>query len=262
MPSPFPGMDPFLESAELFPDFHSGFVIFLQAELQKKLPEGYYATARQRIWLDRSECSIEPDEHIAESTTRRAISMSGAERVVVQTQPVVVSMPVVEHKQPFLEIYKDKVEQKRLVCTVEMLSLSNKKPGEKGQKLYRRKQREVLRSKTHLVEIDLLRAGKHTTAVPLKEALKRTGPFDYHACCHRFDRREDYFVYPIRLPERLPTLAVPLLPADGEVAVDLQAIFERAYEVGPYARVIDYAHDAVTPPLSPEQDAWARGLLA
>ena len=39
--------------------------------------------------------------------------------------------------------------------------------GEPGRGLYLRKQREILESDVNLIEIDLLRAGMHTAAVPL-----------------------------------------------------------------------------------------------
>jgi len=139
------------------------------------------------------------------------------------------------------------------VCTIEILSLTNKTPGEKGQELYRQKQSEILESNTHLIEIDLLRAGIHTTAVALDRALAETGKFDYHVCVRRFNRFEDFEVYPILMQQSLPSVAVPLMPGDSDVEVDLQAVFERTYDAGPFARAIDYRTDPVEPPLTPEQ---------
>src|SRR5262249_15602310 len=145
----------------------------------------------------------------------------------------------------------------RLVTTIEALSLSNKTPGDQGRDLYKRKQREVLKTKTHLVEIDLLRGGEHTTAVPLALALAKTGSFDYHVCTHHFDTLEDYFVYPTRLKMRWPTLSIPLLPGEGAGAVDLQAALDRCYASGQYQRGIRYGESAPEPPLSTGQSAWA-----
>jgi Protein of unknown function (DUF4058) len=53
--------------------------------------------------------------------------------------------------------------------------------GEHGRDLYVKKQREMVQSKVHLVEIDLLRGGEHTMAVPRNRLLAQAGPFDYHA---------------------------------------------------------------------------------
>jgi hypothetical protein len=99
------------------------------------------------------------------------------------------------------------------------------------------------------------------TAVPRERALEESGPFDYYVCIHFFDHFEDYLVYPIRVDERLPEIAIPLLPDDSPVVVDLQAIFDRAYEIGPYRRRSAYHKDTLVPPLSGEQAEWATKLL-
>jgi hypothetical protein len=148
------------------------------------------------------------------------------------------------------------------VTSIELLSLSNKTPGEHGRDLYLRKQQEMLQSKVHLVEIDLLRGGQHTTAVPADRLARATGPFDYHVCIRHFDNLEDFFVYPIQLPEPLPEISIPLLPGDGAVPLNLQAVFQRAYDAGPYRREVDYQADTPAPPLSPERAAWLKRLLS
>jgi Protein of unknown function (DUF4058) len=52
MPSPFPGMDPYLEGPDWFPDLHDALIFAIKAALQKRLPRAYYARCRQRVWLD------------------------------------------------------------------------------------------------------------------------------------------------------------------------------------------------------------------
>jgi hypothetical protein len=138
-----------------------------------------------------------------------------------------------------------------------VVSPSNKAPGDEGYDKYRAKQREMLAGQVHLIEIDLLRAGTHVTAVPKDIAKEKAGPFDYHVSVHRFDRPKDYLVYPIRLQQRLPVITVPLLPEDPPVWLDLQAAFDRAYDAGPYRKAISYGQDPVDPPLQPDQAAWA-----
>jgi hypothetical protein len=147
------------------------------------------------------------------------------------------------------------------VTSIELLSLSNKTPGEQGRELYRRKQKELLASKVHLVEIDLLRGGAHVTAVPLDLAVEGCGPFDYHISVHCFDDRETYFVYPVRLEERLPPIDIPLLPGDPSVTLDLQPVFERCYDAGPYLREIRYGEDELIPSLPPERNPWLSQIL-
>jgi hypothetical protein len=61
--------------------------------------------------------------------------------------------------------------------------------------------------------------------------------------------------------QRLPEIAIPLLPGDPDVSGDLQAAFDRAYDGGAYGRGIEYGKDRIVPRLKPEQAAWAADLL-
>ena len=87
------------------------------------------------------------------------------------------------------------------------------------------------------------------------------GPFDYHVSVRRFDRPTAFLVYPLSMRLRLPLLAIPLLPGDPDVTVDLQAVFDRAYDAGPYRREVDYGEDPVIPPFRPDQAKWVASQL-
>lgn len=58
-----------------------------------------------------------------------------------------------------------------------------------------------------------------------------------------------------------PEIAVPLLPGDPTITVDLQAGFDRSCDSGPFRREVHYREEMPDPPLSPEQLAWARGRI-
>lgn len=266
MSSPFPGMDPYLEHPEVFPGLHDRLVAYLSEALQPLLPSPYYADMGRRAWIEVSERYIGPDVNLLRRPNRGSGPNSGnggvATTVQTATRPLVIHVPHDERREPFVEIYAGRGKNRRLVTSIEVLSPSNKKPGEEGRELYLRKQREVLKSKVNLVEIDLLRGGEHTTAVPYDRLAGKAGPFDYHVCVHQFDHFEDYFVYAIQIAEPLPTVSVPLLPGDGAVAVDLQTVFTRSYDTGPYAREIDYLQDRPVPPLGPKHARWAKQCLA
>ncbi len=280
MPSPFPGMDPFLEHPDIFPDFHDAFLAYLRESLQARLPEPYVASLGRRAWIEVSERYIGPDVQVSRPASGRPAGQSpvpgsaedapqepgtsGAGTAVAsppRSRPVVVHVPHDERSEPFVEVFLGRGSQRRLVACIELLSWANKTPGEHGRDLYLRKQREVLSSKVHLVEIDLLRGGEHTTAVPRDRLVRVAGEYEYHVSIHRFDNWEDYWVYPIRLNERLPEIGVPLWPGDGEVGLDLQAVMDRTYESGPYRREIDYRQDTPHPPLAPAWQAWVRAVL-
>ncbi|MCU0981963.1 MAG: DUF4058 family protein [Pirellulaceae bacterium] len=265
MPSPFPGMDPFLEHPGIFPGLHDRLIAYLSESLQARLPEPYYAEIGERLWVETSDRSIGPDVYVLEDEGRDREGQGGGKVGVgllteVRSQPVVVTVPQDEFREPYVEI-RASGDNERVVTAIEVLSLTNKTLGVRGRDLYLRKQREILASPIHLVEIDLLRGGHHTTAVPLRRARAKTGPFDYHVCIHRFDHLEDYLVYPIRLQDRLPEIGIPLLPGDRDVVLDLQDVFQRSYDAGPYRRRIRYRDTEPVPPLDPENLQWTAQLL-
>jgi hypothetical protein len=267
-------MDPYLESPWLFPDLHGSLIIFIKQELQARLPETYYAQSGQNVWLETSRRYVQPDVNVMSErhahrprrrrTGRGGVAVAEAETGLEASPPVIIGVEVVEHDEHierFVEIYEKRSSQDRLVATIEVVSSANKTPGNPGYEQYLDKQREVLAAQAHLVEIDLLRKGTHVTAVPRDIARDKAGPFDYHVSIHRYDRPNDYFVYPIRLEQRLPVIAIPLLPGDREVLLDLKAAFDRAYDAGPYRKRIRYGEDPIKPALRPEQAEWARSIV-
>jgi hypothetical protein len=259
-------MDPFLENPAFFPGLHDRLIAYLGEALQAQLPEPYYAEIADRLWVEVSERPIGPDIDVLrgeggprgtkESGDRMAAGVLSALRL----KPVLVTVPHDEQREPFLQIFA-RAGGERLVTTIEILSLSNKTPASMGRELYIRKQSEILHSDTHLVEIDLLRGGEHTTAVPKALAVKKAGRFDYHVCAHPFDKVEDFLVYPVGLRDRLPEIAVPLLPEDVPVVLDLQAAFDRAYDAGPYRRRVRYDAEVPQPPLDSEALRWIEATL-
>jgi hypothetical protein len=48
MPSPFPGMDPYLEAPDIWPDLHEALAGEIRAELNLLLPPPYYARLEVR----------------------------------------------------------------------------------------------------------------------------------------------------------------------------------------------------------------------
>jgi Protein of unknown function (DUF4058) len=263
MPSPFPGMDPFLEDPAVFSDLHDRLIVCLSEALNAQLPEPYYAGIGSRVWVQTAQRRIVPDVSLVRprQTANGGVSAGGAGVAVaeaVRTEPVVVHVPREEIRETFLEIYAQPGGE-RLVTTVEVLSPANKSPGIHSRDLYLQKQEEILNNQVHLVEIDLLHSGAHTTAVPLEQANAKAGSFDYHVCVHRFDRPDDYFVYPIQLRARLPEIAIPLLADDPAVPIDLQALLDRCYDTGQYHRRVRYGEYA--PLLSADDAEWVQRLL-
>ena len=261
MPSPFPGTDPWLEGPRMFPDLHDALITYLGDALCAVLPEPYFARSATRVWMD-DEQQREPDVSLLDNTFHgdrptwpgmtqalTAVGMIAVEAAAGDSDPF---------EETFLEVRS--TEGDRLVTAVEVLSLSNKTPGDKGRAAYRRKQSEYLREGVALVEIDLLRGGQHTTAVSLTRLRATAGAVPYHVCVSApfFDGQR--FVSPIRLADPLPTLSVPLDHDVPPVAVALQPLLDQAYDRRLYRRQLRYTSPP-EPPLTADQQAWAEGIL-
>jgi hypothetical protein len=267
MSSPFPGMDPWLERAEIFPDLHGTFIAELRRAVNLVLPAPYYAAINNRVWVDLSMRPIEPDVDVLYSTLAPKKASGGRKTrpaAASATRPLVIEAPDwIEHDETeewFLEIFA-KPGNEQLVTSMELLSLSNKRQGQQGRDMYLKKQQEILSSKVNLVEIDLLRGGTHTTVVPRSLVEAQVGDFDYHVCIHQMDQKRKYFVYPWTLEMRLPVIDIPLIPGDPLVKVDLQAILDECYDTGNYERRVHYRSTKPMPPLSREQKKWAETVL-
>ena len=194
------------------------------------MPRLDYAQSRQRVWLEvhTDVSNLMSMCFIPAASSSRCEDASGGVAVAEKVdlaEPVIVSVETIEHdpfEEPFVEIRRRQGSDDRLVASIEVSARPTRLPGNPGREKYLAKQAEVLAGQAHLIEIDLLRGGTHASAVPRELATEKAGPFDYHICVHRFDRPDDFFVYPIRLEQRLPGIAIPLLTGDPDVPLPLQ----------------------------------------
>jgi hypothetical protein len=261
MPSPFPGMDPWLEDPGVFPDFHDSFTVLLRFALQRQLPAGFTAVIATRVYMRDTEQQFEPDVEILRQKRRPGGSAAGTATMAVTDllELPAARLPDDEYTEPHIEV-RTTHGDRRLVTSIEVLSLANKTRGNTGRGLYRAKQQELAKAGVNLVEIDLLRGGIHSTSVALADLRGRAGPYDYHVCVTWVEREDTSYVAPILLAEPLPTIPIPLKPGVPPPAIDLQAVFTRVYDEADYPRIVDYKTPC-DPPLTPEQQAWAEGLL-
>lgn len=258
MPSPFPGMDPYLEHPALWPSVHQGLITFMWTALNAMLPPRYTASIGERLYVLQPERDIYPDVMVLERPAPPSVRQMTEGTAVAIDPPWVLTIDPVEIREVCIEIFATGAEE-QVVTVIEVLSPANKAPGSLGRQLYLTKQREVFASQTHLIEIDLLRRGEHTIAVPGEE-LCRKGPWDYLVCLHRGGQGTRYEVWATTVRQRLPRIGVPLAHGDPDVALDVQTIFDRLYDEGGYARRIDY-HRAPLVPLAGDNAIWAEALL-
>ncbi len=254
MPSPFPGMDPYLEAH--WRDVHAGLVVYASDAIQGLLPSSLRARANERVLSempgDPGPHPVYPDVWVEQHAWRRGVEMT-LEIHRAPGEPILVDLA----QEPVTETYLEIIDfgQDRLIVTViEFLSPSNKSPGPNRQQ-YLSKQQEICSSDANLVEIDLNRFGTHTLAFPLAH-LKKQFRTSYMACVRRTTRRDMAEVYPMPLWQRLPVVKVPLRPTDADVPLDLQALVEQCYRNGGYEGTLNYAVEP-DPPLRGAERDWA-----
>ncbi|MCP4541150.1 MAG: DUF4058 family protein, partial [Chloroflexi bacterium] len=169
---PFPGMDPYLEAPDIWPDFHNRLATALSTMLNAQLLVPYYARLQKR-----SEPSI-------------AFESGTLAGVLHRTDPL-------EHY--FVEIYNS-AQGHRLVTIIEIVSPSNKRPGP-DRRSYETKQKDVLESNVNLIELDLLRSGRRLLPYPDLVAMVDTLAPDYLVLLNRGVLRQgnwvDYTLYPV-----------------------------------------------------------------
>jgi hypothetical protein len=248
-------MDPYLERH--WGDVHTSLVTYARDRLQKLLPRDLRARVEERVVIsgwDRPR-SLFPDVRVVE-TERTSKRAAGRAAGVAVDEPLVIELADESETQRFIEI-REVSSDSRLVTVLEVLSLSNKRPGN-GQEQYLRKQQELRDAGVNLVEIDLLRGGEWVVAVPV-DAIELNVRTDYRVVVRRGWRRLQAEYYPIALSDRLPTIKVPLRTTDSDVPLDLQALLEQCYDNGGYDD-IDY-NQSPEPPLKPAAARWTAQLL-
>ena len=216
MPSPFPGMDPFLEDEKLWPSFQHQLVNCLYQILLPGLVDRYRARVGQR--------------HYA---TEQALFTS-----VVRE----------EHHEEYIEIRQR--TDGRLITLVDVVSPANKTTTQ-GRQSYLDKRREGRSAGSNLVEIDLVLQGQ-----PMLDYSRDGLPdWDYAVTVTRSTQPERYEIYTATLQKRLPRFRLPLAADDRDTVLDLHAACARAYDQGNFAGKIDYQRDPVTA-LSDDDRQW------
>lgn len=247
MPSPFPGMNPYLEQEDTWEDFHHNFLTRAQEALNPQLGADYLVKVEDRIYiraLSEEERRFFGRADVALSTFNEPGPVAAVANIAA---PVELTLPEVESiRDSWLEI-RDR-RDRRVITVIELLSPTNKKRGP-DHDAYLTKRNVVLGSQTNLVEIDLRRGGSRPTLPPLP-------PCDYYVLVSQYESRPRIGFWPISLRDRLPSVPIPLAPDDPPVNLDLQRVLNQTYDLAGYGKYI-YA-ELPDPPLTPSDASWAR----
>src|SRR3989442_7552602 len=259
MPSSFPGMDPYLEG-DMWQEFHETLASAMRAQLMPLLVPRYVALLAKRYILTRPTLGIVdlpprmvyPDVHVvAPPAAPPATGRDGAPIAVVE--PAVELPSILSEEVPQLSIEIRDVAQRLLVTVIEILSPVNKRS--EGARDYDARRTELLSTRTHLLEIDLLRRG---TRIQL-DGEPPSAP--YYIYLSRWQRRPLTQVWPLPLRAPLPAVPVPLLPPDPDVPLDMQAAVQACFDLVSYERLLDYTSPPPTPEFNPEDAAWVDEVL-
>jgi hypothetical protein len=266
MASPFPGMDPFLETNPIFQELHTQMLAEIQALLQPQLRPKYVARLERHL----SEGSVwdaplgtvtlelkEPDLTIVS----RSAGGRAAGSTAVLAPPTASAAEELDadelelRKQRRIVIYVQ--DRPRLAVTgIELLSPGNKQPGAVARQRYLEKRASALHGGLHWVEIDLLRGGaRPEIPVVLPESA------DY--LCYVAQATPtgwNHLVYAWALRDPLPTLPIPLLGED-QAQLDLGRSFVTAYDRIAADDEADYGSEPPPPPLGKRDAIWLGQLL-
>ncbi len=257
MPSPFPGMDPYLESPAIWPDVHHNLITEIQSVLNPRLRPRYVARVELRVYIsdddDPGREALVPDVRVEKSPRRKGVKKSKAEPALAIAEPLIVPGLLDEEiREAYLKITH--LESDTLVTIIEVLSPTNKIRGSRGRASFMEKRRDVLTSEVHWVEIDLLRAGAPSVTHP------PLVPSDYRVLVSRAGQRTRARYWPISVRQALPVIGIPLRGKDPDVPLDLGGVLRTVYDRAAYDVSLDYRRDP-EPPLEAEDAAWARELL-
>jgi hypothetical protein len=255
MPSPFPGVDPYLEDQGYWREFHSKYLNWVQDSLAERVPDAYEVRIEERLSLvyepeTDPKRDVWPDVAVLRKSEASPVAQHSPGTMTVEPVTIPLLMyqteEVIEHR---LEIRQR--SDRGLVTVIELLSPSNKEPP--GERLYLKKHFELIHQAVHLVELDFLIGGKR---LPVAADLPNG---HYYAFVSRSGRRPLSEVYAWSIREPLPTIPIPLKAPDPDMPLNLAEIFATVYQRARYERSIDYKAP-LRLSLSAEDRAWAEAL--
>jgi len=265
MPSPFPGMDPYLEG-HLWPDVHQALAAEVRRQLAPQLRPRYIARLATRFLAELGEVGpvriLYPDVDV--TVSRQAHEQIAVYQVRDSAPPF--AAPVVVASQPapprvkLVTVEIRDAQDEHLVTSIEILSPINKRAD--GFLDYQQKRWHVMDSPAHLLEIDLLRQGHRPVSLELVDEKDRPliERARYFVFLTRSGGGRKVEVWPLALRDPLPVLPVPLLDPEPDVALELGAALRAIYDEAGYDLSLDYRQPP-EPPLAGDEEEWADALL-
>ncbi len=253
MPSPFPGMNPYLEREVVWHDFHERFLILGAGIIGAQVRPDYVVRVDDHVFVhELPEEPRRPSGRADLGITRTRPAEVEAERgVAVLEAPTRIRVPPLDvTREVFLQVVDRR--SREVVTVIELLSPSNKRKGGVDRAQYLAKRAALLASRAHLVEIDLLRGGEPMPGEDRPDCC-------YSVLVSRVEERPDAGFWPLALADRLPVIPIPLRAPHPDARLDLQALLHRVYDEAGYE--YDIYDGPPVPPLTEVQAAWAAPFL-
>ncbi len=252
MPSPLPGMNPYLEHPNIWEDFHQNLAAEIQTQLAPQIEPRYFAgltphVTYEEVTIQEQPRNIKPD--VSVWRTSDASPMAGVMEAIAP--PPIVAPVAFELPLKLWSVEIRETELGALITSIEILSPVNKRPNHEAYKSHQRKRRDLMRAAVNLLEIDLLRGGRRTS--PSTEPLPAA---PYLVFLHRSNNPTQLAIWPLSLREAIPILPVPLREPDPDVRLDLTQAIHRIYARARYHLRIDYRQPPPKPELAPDDAAW------
>ena len=264
--NPFPGMNPYLESEGIWPDFHNELISQLRSALTAHLPDRYHISLQQRtevvpplgpapdlaLIIPDALVTDEPAPSLLEATPEATGTATAVAAPPEEGAAVRVRMPR-EVRVTWLRV--EAMPERDVVTIVEVLSPTNKAPGT-GRLQYLREREAISASYVNLVEIDLLRRGQPMPLETLPPAS------DYRILICRGLEHPNALLYPFTVQQAIPKFTLPLLPEDEELEVDLGAIVNGMHHTVRYGQVARYHEPPPEPAFEGEMATWVKERVA
>ncbi len=251
-------MNPFLERS--WADVHTVLIGYVRDAIASGgLPEGLRARVEERLLID-DEIEGRKSRYVADAAVvdswKAGVSPSW-NPAQEDTAGLVAAKPMYIYSEPVPERWIEiSTAGGTLVTAVEILSPVNKDGP--GREHYLRKQRDYLLGGVNLVEVDLLRQGRHTVRAP-EAARGADGGTWYAINVHRAANPGWNELYAWSLRDAIPVINIPLRETDHDVPLALQPLINRCYEMGYYWQ--DKPVRRLDPPLEKDESDWVQARL-
>jgi len=167
MPSPFPGMNPYFESPDLWEDFQQSLAVQVQAQLTPNLRPRYYAALVPHVTYEEEVIREKSDDTKLDVGVRGRSPLDEPAPATVAVLPPPPIMESIAEEVP-VKLWTVEIREAglgTLVTSIEILSPVNKRAKHEAYVAHQRKRTALMRAG---VNLDLLRTGRRWS-LPDKE---------------------------------------------------------------------------------------------